>query len=285
MKPNNDFNNDFNIADDRLADNHLTDISVLPDYVAVYKILAIGDSSVGKTSLLRRYVSNQFSPTQEVTVGCDFQTVYTTVPQTDEYVKLQLWDCAGQERFRSVMKTVYRNTRALLYVFDITSRASFDSLARWNGEIDQICPENTLKVLVANKMDRLHGNGGVDVDLMRQVTVEEARDFAARINVRDTRCDSYYFEISAKSATTTVANNITKLFEIITTELYQADYGTTHTANNSKKLNSSEANSIQESSNIHTITSHKTTGRNNINNTTNYINLYNSSGNSSRCVC
>src|SRR3990170_2126507 len=97
--------------------------------MTTYKVLLVGDSGVGKSSLLRRYVENQFSESFASTVGVD---VYQRRVQIGSAaVRLQLWDTAGQERYSSIAAAYYRNTQALLLVYDVSSDASFAHLQRW----------------------------------------------------------------------------------------------------------------------------------------------------------
>ena len=97
------------------------------------KLLLIGDSSVGKTSLLLRYVDDKFSPSFVSTIGIDFKVKRVRVDGTD--VRLQLWDTAGQERFRTITTSYFRGAQGILVVFDMTSRSSFASVANWVAQL------------------------------------------------------------------------------------------------------------------------------------------------------
>lgn len=93
---------------------------------ALYKIVLIGDSGVGKTSLLLRFAEDVFNATPLQTIGVDFKI--KTLKIDDKIVKVQVWDTAGQERFRSISQTYFRNAHACIAVYDVTSKTSFESL-------------------------------------------------------------------------------------------------------------------------------------------------------------
>ena len=93
------------------------------------KLLIIGDSNVGKTSMLLNYTDNYFPESHLATIGVEYKVKEI---KTDKYnIALQIWDTAGQERFRSITKSFFRNTNGILFVYDITSRRSFQSVKDW----------------------------------------------------------------------------------------------------------------------------------------------------------
>ena len=93
------------------------------------KILLIGDSAVGKTSMLLKYVDNYFPETHMATLGVEYKT---KVISTDKFnINLNIWDTAGQERFKSITKTFFNNTNGIIFVYDITSKESFDGVKNW----------------------------------------------------------------------------------------------------------------------------------------------------------
>jgi small GTP-binding protein len=135
------------------------------------KFLLIGESGVGKTCLLLRFVDDMFNPSFMSTVGIDFK-VKTIRLTNGKEVKLQIWDTAGQERFRTITKAFYRGAMAVLLVFDVTQKESFDSLPRWMEEVDinHVAP-HILRILIANKSDLV---------AKRVVGDAEARGFASQ---------------------------------------------------------------------------------------------------------
>ena len=96
------------------------------------KVIILGDSGVGKTSLLNRYVNNKFDNRYQATIGADFRTKETEVEGT--LVTLQIWDTAGQERYQSLGSAFYRGADACLLVFDLSSQESFRNLTAWHHE-------------------------------------------------------------------------------------------------------------------------------------------------------
>ena len=104
------------------------------------KILLIGNSGVGKSCLLMRYVENNFTTNFFNTIGVDFKM--KTIPVNDQEVKLQIWDTAGQERFRTITCNYYRGAHGVVIVYDITDRESFENVKNWMTEIDKYAQEN-----------------------------------------------------------------------------------------------------------------------------------------------
>lgn len=149
------------------------------DYNHLFKLLIIGDSNVGKSSLLLRFADNSFSGSYITTIGVDFKI--RTVDIDGERVKLQIWDTAGQERFRTITSTYYRNTHGVIIVYDVTNPESFVNVKRWLNEISQNC-DNVCKILVGNKNDD---------PAKKQVDTQDAVRFGESMGVR-------VFETSAK---------------------------------------------------------------------------------------
>ncbi|XP_077072811.1 ras-related protein Rab-33B isoform X1 [Siphateles boraxobius] len=119
----------------------------------VFKIIVIGDSNVGKTCLTYRFCGGKFLENPEATIGVDFRE--RTLQLDGEYIKLQIWDTAGQERFRkSMVEHYYRNVHAIIFVYDVSSLASFESLPEWIEEcVRHSVPPMVPRILVGNKCD------------------------------------------------------------------------------------------------------------------------------------
>ncbi|EEB09836.1 GTP-binding nuclear protein RAN1, putative [Pediculus humanus corporis] len=116
------------------------------------QVMLLGDSGVGKTCLLIRFRDGQFLSGNFIsTVGIDFRNKIVTVDDTK--VKLQIWDTAGQERFRSVTHAYYRDAHALLLLYDVTNKTSFDNIRAWLGEIRDYAQEDVVIMLLGNKAD------------------------------------------------------------------------------------------------------------------------------------
>ncbi|XP_034489864.1 ras-related protein Rab-35 [Drosophila innubila] len=145
----------------------------------MFKLLIIGDSGVGKSSLLIRFSDDTFSGSYITTIGVDFKI--RTVMIDGLRVKLQIWDTAGQERFRTITSTYYRGTHGVIIVYDVTNGDSFANVRRWLEEIQNNC-DVVNKVLVGNKND--------DPD-RKVVITEDAERFARQMEIQ-------LFETSAK---------------------------------------------------------------------------------------
>ncbi|CAL1545133.1 unnamed protein product [Lymnaea stagnalis] len=116
------------------------------------KVMLIGDSGVGKTCLLVRFKDGTFLSGSFIsTIGIDFRHKVIDVDGTK--VKLQIWDTAGQERFRSITKAYYRDANALLLLYDVTNRSSFDNVRAWLGDIRDYSQDGVVVMLLGNKCD------------------------------------------------------------------------------------------------------------------------------------
>lgn len=122
----------------------------------VLKMLLVGDSNVGKSSLLLRFVDDQFSPSFVTTVGIDFKIKDVVLRSNGKKVKLQIWDTAGQERFRTITTAYYRGAQAIIIVYDVTNKQSFSHLAYWVTQVQESTsnnPNRPIIVIVGNKAD------------------------------------------------------------------------------------------------------------------------------------
>ncbi|XP_013407225.1 ras-related protein Rab-37 isoform X2 [Lingula anatina] len=122
------------------------------DQQMIHKTILVGDSGVGKTSLLVQFDQHKFQPGSfSATVGIGFTNKVVDVDGTK--VKLQIWDTAGQERFRSITRAYYRDAQALLLLYDITSKSSFDNIRAWLSEIREYAQDDVVIMLLGNKAD------------------------------------------------------------------------------------------------------------------------------------
>ena len=144
------------------------------------KLLMIGDSAVGKTSLLLRYANDTFSSTFITTIGIDFKI--KTVDLDNRRVKLQIWDTAGQEQFRTITRSYFRGAQGIVLVYDITDRGTFNSVRSWMAQIADHADAQVNRVLVANKSDN---------EAERRVSSAEGAALAAEYEVK-------FLETSAK---------------------------------------------------------------------------------------
>ncbi|KAH0787288.1 small GTP-binding protein [Histomonas meleagridis] len=145
------------------------------------KVVVVGDSGVGKTCLLIRFVRDIFDEESQPTLGVEFMT---KIVQTDHHrIQLQLWDTAGQELFRSVTRGYYRGSAGALLVFDLTNRDSFENIGRWLQDIKDVARSDVVTLLLGNKSD---------LAADRKVSKVEAESFASLHHMQ-------YFETSAKT--------------------------------------------------------------------------------------
>ena len=161
-----------------------------------FKILTIGESGVGKTCILRRFVENKFLKNHLATIGIDFKT--KTLNINDQEIKLKIWDTAGQERFRNITTQYYKGADGIVLVYDVTDDASYDKIRDW---MDQIV-HNTQKdeiglVLLGNKCDMEP----------RNVTEEQGNKLAEELKIS-------YFETSALNG-----QGINEAFEQLTRDI------------------------------------------------------------------
>jgi small GTP-binding protein len=156
------------------------------------KIVVVGDSGVGKSCFLIRFVRDTFDEDSQPTLGVEFLT--KIVKTTSHTIQLQLWDTAGQELFRSVTSGYYRGSAGAVLMFDLTSHDSFESIDRWLQDIREVARTDVVTVLVGNKSDLAD---------QRKVTAAEAEAYAKEHNIA-------YVETSAKSGT-----NVPETFDAV----------------------------------------------------------------------
>ncbi|CAD8194239.1 unnamed protein product [Paramecium octaurelia] len=131
------------------------------------RIILVGDTGIGKSSLLMRYTDQEFQQNLLPTIGIDFKT--KIIEQSGKNVKLQFWDTAGQERFRTISRNYYRGAHAIFFVYDITDRDSFKRIEYWMNEVEQNSQPDTIKVLIGNKSD---------LNYKREVNFDEGKELA-----------------------------------------------------------------------------------------------------------
>lgn len=146
------------------------------------KILLIGDSGVGKTSLLHQFSEKKFSHKYCPTIASEFQVKDVNID--GRMIKTQIWDTAGQERFRTVTSSYYRGSDGIAVVYDVCDESSFANVAQWLAEIDQYAHENVCKLLIGNKCDLLgpfHTKGS-SVIVKFQLIYDHSLDSSAKRN-------------------------------------------------------------------------------------------------------
>ncbi|ESO08200.1 hypothetical protein HELRODRAFT_110414 [Helobdella robusta] len=161
-----------------------------------FKLVLLGESAVGKSSLVLRFVKGQFYEHQESTIGAAFLT--QTINLDDMVIKFEIWDTAGQERFHSLAPMYYRGAQAAIVVYDITNKESFNRAKVWIEELQKQASPNIVIALAGNKND---------LDTSRTTTYEEGSAFAEENNL-------LFLETSAKTA-----NNVNEIFMVIAKKL------------------------------------------------------------------
>nr|CDS35113.2 Ras protein Rab 8A [Hymenolepis microstoma] len=157
------------------------------NYDYLFKLLLIGDSGVGKTSLLFQFTEEQFNATFIATIGIDFKI--RTIEVDGKKIKLQIWDTAGQERFRTITTAYYRGAMGIMLVYDITQPKTYYNIKHWLRNIVDHANSDVEQMLLGNKCD---------MESQRQVTREEAQEFARQNNID-------FFETSAKEGENVIA--------------------------------------------------------------------------------
>ena len=159
------------------------------DFNYLLKYIIIGDSAVGKSNILTQYVYEKFSEEFQSTLGVEFAAKNAVID--NKIYRIQIWDTAGAESFRSITRAYYKNSVCAFIVYDITKRETFENVQVWLDDIKNQCPQTVLLVLVGNKLD---------LENERQISYEEGESFAQKNNM-------YFFETSAKTGV-----NIENLF-------------------------------------------------------------------------
>ena len=157
----------------------------------VYKILLLGDTSVGKTCFLLRYTDKIFEESHISTIGLDYRLKSMTL-KNGKNIKLQIWDTSGQERFRAITKNYYKQANGILLMYDITNEKSFSNIQNWINQIKEETSSNIVLFIIGNK---------IDLEDQRKITYENWNNLAKQYQYP-------FFEASSKSAI-----NINEIFD------------------------------------------------------------------------
>ena len=165
-------------------------------YDILLKLVMIGDSGVGKTNILSRYINNEFSLTTKSTVGVEFGS--KLIKKNDKIIQLQIWDTAGQERYKSITSAYYKGAKGAFVVYDITKEKTFKNIDKWILDLKANGNEDILIILIGNKLD---------LEKNREVMVNDVKRKAEELKVA-------YFETSALDG-----SNIEHAFDVIVGEM------------------------------------------------------------------
>ena len=163
------------------------------DSELVFKILLLGDSEVGKSCFLMRYSENVFIENYITTIGLDYK-LKTVKLDSGKSIKVQLWDTAGQDKYRTIAKNYYKGSHGILLLYDITKQSSFDNIREWVRDIKEEVSEKAIIFLIGNK---------IDMDEQRKITKEKGEELAEEYKIP-------FFEASAKSG-----ENVDEVFKAL----------------------------------------------------------------------
>ena len=181
---------------DEVAENSIEE----NDYDIKLKIMLLGDSTVGKTSILRRYCKNEFSNKYATTIGIDFQ--FKNMIKFDKRIRLQIWDTAGQERYKVVAKNYFNSSDGFVILYDITNKESFQNVTSWISQINDIASKAVKFILFGNKND---------LEEARIVKKNEGENMAKKYSM-------LFYETSAKTG-----ENINEGFDFLVNEILKED--------------------------------------------------------------
>ena len=167
------------------------------EYDYLFKLILVGDSYVGKTNILSKYIKDEFNLNTKSTVGVEFGTKILKIE--DKIIKAQIWDTAGQERYKSITSTYYKGAKGAFIVYDITNRLTFESVDKWIQDLNLNSDKNITLLLIGNKKDLAD---------KREVTTEEGEEKAKSFGLA-------FLETSALTG-----ENIDKVFDYILKEVF-----------------------------------------------------------------
>ena len=195
--------------------------------IFLFKYIIIGDSFVGKSKILLRYTNNSYNENFVITIGAEFGA--KTINIDGQEIRIQIWDTAGMENFKSITRSYYKNSICALIVYDISNKDSFKNVLNWIEDCKVFSPKNILLVLIGNKCD---------LEEKRQVSKEEGKKVAEEN-------DMIFFETSAKdniNINEVFLKSAQKILENIKNNVYEEEEELiTYKQNYNTKLNNNES--------------------------------------------
>ena len=184
-----------------------------------FKVVVVGDSGVGKTNLIKRFVSNEFKSDSKATVGVEFLSKNFII--NGEIFKIEIWDTAGQERYKSITTAYYKGAKGAMIVYDVTNQTSFDNVDKWYNEIKDKAAKNINLIMIGNKNDL------VDMKIINSDSAsEKAKSFGIAI-----------METSALDS-----SNVKEAFYLILQEMYKS---VKSMINNAEKKDNVQGSGVQ----------------------------------------
>ena len=168
------------------------------NYEMMFKVVLVGDSFVGKTNIMSKYIKNEFHEDSKATVGVEFGSKQFTVE--GHSIKAQIWDTAGQERYKAITSAYYKGAKGAFIVYDITRKQSFESVEKWVNDVTAVADKKITIILIGNKSD---------LEDQRQVSKEQGQEKANKLELA-------FLETSALSG-----ENLDKAFDMMMNEVYK----------------------------------------------------------------
>ena len=220
-------------------------------YNYLFKYIIIGDPSVGKSNLLMKFAHNKFTDEYQATIGVEFGAKNITFD--NQIYRIQIWDTAGQENFRSITRAYYKNSVCAMVVYDITNKESFEHVLNWIQDIKDQSPKTVLIVLVGNK---------IDLEENRAVSYDEGSEFAIKNGLifeeTSAKTGQGIEEIFLKSAKE-IAKKMEENYYDLNSEICGIKRGSIRAKNNNNNNNSGNSNN----KNIDLKNNHQDTGNKN----------------------
>lgn len=166
-----------------------------------YKIIVVGDSGVGKTNLIQRFINNSFSHDTKATVGVEFKSKNFLI--NNEIFNIEIWDTAGQERYKSITSTYYKGAKAGILIYDVTNKKTFDNIDKWRNEIREKSDKGITLMMIGNKTDLKD-----KIAVTSEMGMEKAK----------------IFEMPLMETSALDASNVKGAFELIMKEIYKKTF-------------------------------------------------------------
>ena len=168
------------------------------NYEMMFKVVLVGDSFVGKTNIMSKYLKNEFHEDSKATVGVEFGSKQLNIE--GHAIKAQIWDTAGQERYKAITSAYYKGAKGAFVVYDITRKGSFESIDKWVNDLTGTADKKITIVIIGNKCD---------LEDQRQITKEQGEEKASKL-------EAAFLETSAFSG-----ENLDKAFEMMMNQVYK----------------------------------------------------------------